>query len=193
MARLKTSDDTAAAAAASSVVAAAPLLTGNLVEACPYIGPYASPRSDGLQDYEFTLPPSPHAASASSSPNPMSILPVGLCSLVRLVADGQPSVANVALELETATRHVLMVATRAIEPGDELRAVAIAAPDCARRRRPQQQPFVLAPTAVVDGGGSSESRGAPSSSWCAAPKLEVRPSPLHGRGVFATTDLAVRA
>lgn len=142
------------------MAAAARLRRGTLVEACPVVGPYESRASEWLGEHEFALP-----SSGGSSP---AILPLGACAFVRLTPEA--SAANVALEL--LGKSMLLVATRAVAQGEELRATAVPTP--CQLRPPTIRSEAVPPRAVRD----------------SCPPIEVRPSPLHGLGVFATVALA---
>ena len=149
----------------SFVVAAARLRRGTLVATCPTIGPYGATASELLQEIEFTLP------------GGSSLLPVGPCAAVRLTADAAS--ANVVLEL-LGNETMLLVAQRAVAAGEELRAVAAPCRTRPLTLRPLSMRAAQHYRAAVRRGG-----------WC--PPLEVRRSPLHGRGVFATAGLAAGA
>ena len=105
-------------------------------------------------------------------PGGRRLLPVGLCAGVRLTADA----ASANAVLEQLNETMLLVVQRAVRAGEELRAVA--APCRAR-------PLTLRP--ARQRASAAARRGG----WC--PPLEVRRSPLHGRGVFATAGLAADA
>lgn len=154
LARFPTNGSTGAAAAAR-------LRRGTLVEACPIVGPYGSGASEWLVDHEFALPSS--GGSSSSA-----VLPLGACAFVRMTPDA--NAANVALEL--LGKSMLLVATRPVAQGEELRAAAATAP--CQLRPPALRKEAVPPRAVRD----------------ICPPIEVRPSPLHGLGVFATAALA---
>ena len=125
-----------------------------LVEACPFVGPYHGGKSARLQEYELRWR------------GGASILPFGSCGMVSFVSTA--AAANVVLEVEAVTKTVLMIATRAILPGEALRATT--AP-CNRN------PQLLRALQLRNATGEH----------CAP--FEVRRSPLHGRGVFATASL----
>lgn len=140
---------------AQLAIAQTALHRGSLVEACPYLGPYHT-KSENLQDYELLL----------TGPDGGSILPLGSCAAVQMVT---AAAANVVLEVEATSKHVLMIARHFIRPGDELRA---AAAPCYRQPQPMRAP----------------PHNSTHSEWC--PPIEVGRSSLHGRGVFATASIA---